>query len=130
MLNPQIIYIIDDDLDDQFFLIEAIREVDTSVECYTAVNGQEALKTLEANTIPIPSLIFLDLNMPRIGGHKFLIEIKKLPRFKNIPVVIYSTSSNEKDKTEMLQLGAAKYLVKDADFSLLKQNLFELLSLV
>ena len=128
MNTTAIIYIIDDDLDDQDFLIEAIEEIDSSIECYTAMNGQEGLNKLEANAVPFPSLIFLDLNMPRIDGRKFLTVIKKLPRFKSIPVVIYTTSDNERDRYEVLKLGATDYLVKQSNFSLLKNNLALIIS--
>ena len=130
MLNPSTIYIIDDDIDDQNFLIEAIKEIDPLVKCYTATNGQEGLNKLVTNAIPIPSIIFLDLNMPRIDGRKFLIEIKKIPQFQSIPVVIYTTSTNQKDKDEMQQLGATDYISKQADFWLLKENLLAIFSLI
>ena len=99
-----------------------INEIDISIECYTAMNGQEGLHKLITNEIPHPSLIFLDLNMPRINGHKFLTTIKKHPDFKSTPVVIYSTSSNKKDKDEMMQSGEKDYLVKQTDYALLKEN--------
>lgn len=128
MLNSTIIYIVDDDPDDQNFLIEAIKEIDLAIECYTAINGQEGLQRLERNAIPFPSVIFLDLNMPRIDGRKFLTAIKKHPKFNIIPVVIYSTSTNQKERDEMLQLGATDYIVKHADFFLLKENLLTIFS--
>lgn len=122
------VYIIDDDLDDQAFLIEAIKEIEPSIECYTAMNGQEGLNRLDVSAVPFPSLIFLDLNMPRIDGRKFLIEIKKRSKFCSIPVIIYTTSTNQKDRDEMMQLGAADYVIKQADFSLLKENLHAIFS--
>lgn len=122
------IYIIDDDPDDQNLLIEAIKEINLSIECYTAMNGQEGLNRLETGTVPFPSLIFLDLNMPRIDGRKFLATIKQHPKFNTIPVVIYSTSTNQMERNEMLQLGAADYIAKHADFSLLKANLVVIFS--
>ncbi len=126
MNTPTIIYIIDDDLDDQFFLIESIKEIDLSIECWTAMNGQEGLNRLETNAVPFPDLIFLDLNMPRTDGRKFLTAIKKHPKFKSIRVVIYTTSDNERDRYEVVKLGATDYLVKQSDFSLLKNNLAKL----
>lgn len=130
MLAATIVYIIDDDLDDQNFLIETIKEIEPSIECYTAINGVEGLKRLEANAVPFPSVIFLDLNMPRIDGRRFLIEIKKRPRFCSIPVIIYTTSSTPEDKDDMMQLGATDYITKQADFSLLKDNLQTIFSYV
>lgn len=125
-----VVYIIDDDPDDQDFLIEAIKEIDSSINCYTALNGQEGLRKLETEAIPFPSVIFLDLNMPRINGRKFLELIKDHPRFKSIPIVIYTTSENSKERDELQLLGASDYLVKQSDFTLLKENLIKIFSLV
>ncbi len=83
---------------------------------------------LETNAIPFPSVIFLDLNMPRIDGRKFLTAIKRHPKFNSIPIIIYTTSSNEKDREAMMQLGAVNYMVKQADFYSLKENLITILS--
>jgi len=130
MTQPKVLFIIDDDRDDQEFLMEALKEIDPSCDCYTAMNGQEGLKKLENNAIPFPSLIFLDLNMPRINGQKFLATLKREPRFSSIPVVIYTTSSHQKDIDEMKQLGAVNYLVKQPDNSLLKENLSAILSVI
>ena len=130
-MNPQpIIYIIDDDPDDQDLLIEALHDVDSEIGCYTAINGQEGLIKLESGLVPFPSIIFLDLNMPRINGRKFLCEIKKHPLLKSIPVIIYTTSSNPKDIAEMSELGATDYLVKQVNFSSLKEKLRIILSMV
>jgi CheY-like chemotaxis protein len=123
MDSTTIIYIIDDDPDDQEFLIEAIKEIEPSIECYTAINGQEGLMRLETGAVPFPSLVFLDLNMPRTDGRKFLTAIKKHARFCSIPVVVYSTSDNDRDRYEVMELGATAYLVKHSDFALLKNNL-------
>ena len=130
MPTTKTIFIIDDDSDDQFSLVEAIKEIDVSMECYTAMNGQEGWQRLETRSIPQPSLIFLDLNMPRIDGRRFLTAIKNHPQYKSIPVIIYTTSSNLKDREEMMQLGAADYLIKQPDFSTLKEDLYTIFSLV
>ncbi|MGZ5246091.1 MAG: response regulator [Flavitalea sp.] len=128
MNNTHIVYIIDDDADDQDFLIEAINDIDSSIKCYTACNGQEGLRKLETEAIPFPSMIFLDLNMPRINGHKFLVTIKNHPLLKSIPVIIYTTSENSKEREELQQLGAMDYLVKQAEFSILKDHLLKIFS--
>ena len=125
-----VVLIIDDDPDDQDLLIEALMSIDPSIECFTALNGQEALTKLETRALPHPSLIFLDLNMPRVDGRRCLHELKKNPKFKSIPVVIYTTSSEEKDKDDMKQLGAMDYMVKQFNFSLLKKQLRQILPLI
>jgi CheY-like chemotaxis protein len=130
MNTTSIIYIIDDDSDDQEFLIEALKEIEPSIECYTAINGQEGLNRLETGAVAFPSMIFLDLNMPRIDGRKFLIAIKKHSKFRLIPVIIYTTSADQNDNDEMIQLGALDYLIKQPDFAALKENLSRIFLLV
>ena len=121
------ILVIEDDTDDQEHLVQLIHEIDADIKCFMAVNGQEGLHKLQTASIPVPSLIFLDLNMPRIDGKRFLFEIKKDPDHKHIPVIIYTTSSYEKDKEETRRLGAAGYITKTSDFETLKSVLIGLL---
>jgi len=122
------ILIVDDDPDDQLQLIEAFREIDPDVVCCTAMNGQEGLKLLEFTTPALlPSLIFLDLNMPRVNGQRFLFELKSDDHLKAIPVVIYSTSSNPKDIKDLMRLGAFDYITKGPDSLVLKEKLTSLI---
>lgn len=130
MNPPPIILIIDDDADDRELLIEALQDIDPSSDCLTAINGQDGLVKLDTKSIPFPSLIFLDLNMPRIDGRKFLMHIKRDPNLSSIPVIIYTTSSNPNDIEDMAQLGATDYLVKQFDYSILKEKLRNILSMV
>ena len=105
-------FLIDDDVDDQDIFILALEEVDPSIRCYTASDGVEALRKLNGEKDFRPDFIFLDLNMPRLNGRQCLEEIRKIDFLDAIPVVIYSTSSGQRDKTETKQLGAADYIVK------------------
>jgi CheY-like chemotaxis protein len=109
-------YIVDDDAEDRDLLIEALYSIDKGGQCFTAKNGEEGLKKLAEDLIPLPDFIFLDLNMPRLNGKHFLIEIKKLKRFSHIPVVIYTTSSDPAGREEMKQLGAFYYITKPDGF--------------
>ena len=111
MTKPSIFYIIDDDRDDQDYLIAALKEIDPDCECFSAINGQEGLRKLEMGLIPIPSIIFLDLNMPGKSGKECLKEIRKHPVWREIPVVIYSTSANKKDVNDTYTDGANLYLL-------------------
>ncbi len=130
MNKPTVFYIIDDDTDDQNFLIEALKELYPLIECFTAFNGQEGLKKLNSNDFPNPSLIFLDLNMPKISGRQFLYEIKNHPRLKHIPIIIYTTSSHQKDMDDLKKLGASDYLVKATDHMTLMEKLNTILPVV
>jgi CheY-like chemotaxis protein len=114
--------IADDDADDCEFFCEAIKEIDSSAECLIVHNGEEGLEKLREGTT-LPHYIFMDLNMPRINGRQFLEELKKDYAFKHIPVIIFSTSSAEKDKNDSYELGAAYFLTKPYNFQKLKEEI-------
>lgn len=123
-MNPKkTFFIVDDDIDDQELFIEATNEVDKTIKCYSASSCEEALETLINDKIPIPDLIFLDLNMPRVNGKQCLMELKKVATLKDIPVIIYSTSSEKRDIEETASLGAAYFLTKPNKFDDLCKSL-------
>ncbi|MBA2613668.1 MAG: response regulator [Bacteroidetes bacterium] len=105
------ILLIDDDEDDQEIFLSAVNEIADNVNCYALSNAAEALKKLESKTI-IPEVIFLDLNMPVMSGQQFLIEIKKNSQLKNIPILIFSTSSHIETIRLMKELGAHDFITK------------------
>ena len=125
-MKHKAILLIDDDEDDQLIFIDAIKEVNPGLVCLAADNGGDAYLQLESSS-PAPSLIFLDLNMPVMNGFEFLERIKKSDRFKNIPVVIYTTSDSPLDKKNTIDAGAVLFFTKTADFKLLKRKLTEIL---
>ena len=118
-----IYYIVDDDSDDQHFLIEAITENDSTARCYTAYDGQEAIASLRDGTVPLPDAIFLDLNMPGLSGKQCLAEIKRQPSLQQIPIIIYSTSSDKNDIRETMKMGASCFLTKKNSFRELREDL-------
>jgi CheY-like chemotaxis protein len=81
--------IVDDDIDDVEIFTEAIKTISSQVNCIRASDGAEGLQLLENIN---PDIIFLDINMPGMDGSECLSVIKKKEIFKNIPLVIYSTS--------------------------------------
>jgi CheY-like chemotaxis protein len=125
-MKHKAILLIDDDEDDQLIFVDAVKEVNPGIVCLTADNGGDAYLQLEKSS-PAPSLIFLDLNMPVMNGFEFLERIKKSERFKNIPVVIYTTSDSPIDKKNTIDAGAVLFFTKTADFKLLKRKLDEIL---
>jgi len=74
-------------------------------------NGEEALKFLN-NTKPLPDIIVLDLNMPKINGIEFLSTLKKSKNLKHIPAIVLTTSNNPKDIMECYKIGIAGYIIK------------------
>jgi CheY-like chemotaxis protein len=122
------LFIIDDDVEDQEIFMEAVREVDGSIQCYSATSGEEALKQLEREVIVLPDLIFLDLNMPKLNGKQILKEIKNIRALRSIPVIMYSTSFAPRDLEEIQNLGAAFHLLKPSRFEDLCRSLKVILS--
>ncbi|MCW3104953.1 MAG: response regulator receiver protein [Bacteroidetes bacterium] len=107
------ILLVDDDLDDQRFFEEALKLVDSSICLYTAKDGIDAIDQLIVRT---PDIILLDLNMPRMNGVEFLQELKASNRFRDIPVVIYSSFLSTCDKVEVMGLGAKQFVRKPIAF--------------
>lgn len=102
--------IVDDDADDRKLFIEAVKEISEDIECITATDGLKALKLLSKSSLP--DFIFLDLKMPRYNGKKFLYEVKKDERLKEIPVIIYTTSREVTESRELMEMGAVYFMSK------------------
>jgi CheY-like chemotaxis protein len=107
-----IILLVDDDEDDRKLFFDAAKELDPTIICISARDGQEALTYLRDRASPLPDYIFLDLRMPGLSGQQCLVEIKSEPRLMSIPVMIYTTSRNVRESEELKQLGAAHFMSK------------------
>lgn len=118
----KIILLADDDWDDTEMFCEALADIDENIICHCAENGDVALKMLKDHD-KIPGIIFLDLNMPVMNGWECLKEIKQDERYKDIPVIMISTSSHKNDMETAASLGALCYFVKPNTFKDLKQVL-------
>jgi CheY-like chemotaxis protein len=115
-ISKKILYV-DDDLDDCVFLTESFASTGEKANLICASDGEEAIKYLNANNKEsLPSLIILDLNMPKWDGKQTLSYIKSNPVYASIPVVILSTSENKQDKEVCAQLGAVSYIQKPFHF--------------
>jgi CheY-like chemotaxis protein len=114
MIEHGKILVVDDDLEDHLILQHYFEEVGMSKKVTYCENGQQALSILEGieDDSLLPNLIILDLNMPILNGTQTLLYLKQTLRFRNIPVVIFSTSENETEKRKCLSLGALDYLIK------------------
>jgi CheY-like chemotaxis protein len=104
----------DDDSDDSEMFSDALKQLNLQTELRIAQNGAEALSILSGW---LPDIIFLDINMPVKCGRQCLKEIRSDKKFKDIPVVIYSTSQGEPDITATLQNGAGLYVFKSYTFN-------------
>lgn len=116
------ILLVDDDDVDVMTVQRALQKNNISNRLYVASNGLEALGVLrgEEKAHPIPStrrLILLDLNMPKMGGIEFLRELRADIKLRTIPVIVLTTSNEQKDKVDAYHLNVAGYIVKPVTFS-------------
>jgi CheY-like chemotaxis protein len=120
------IFYADDDTDDLDFFKEAVAGLDKPLCLFGG--GDKLLKTLY-NPPPKASVIFLDLNMPVKSGFDVLREIKSTPNIGNIPVIIFTTSSNPSDIELCKKLGANLYIRKPASVGALRKAINHVLSI-
>ncbi|MFA3790659.1 response regulator [Aliiglaciecola sp. SL4] len=110
------ILVAEDDLDDQELIRDALTENKLAMEKIKfAQDGEELISLLNSAEV-LPSLILLDLNMPRKSGREALEEIKRDPKLKHIPVIIFTTSDSEIDIKECYFLGSNAYLTKPNNY--------------
>jgi two-component system response regulator len=109
------ILVADDDNDDIALLKYAFNEAEIRNPLSFVGNGEELLTFLKkagTGELMMPCLVLLDLNMPKVGGHEALRQIKANPELSAIPVLVFSTSDFEDDIRQVYKLGAASYIVK------------------
>lgn len=104
---------VEDDLDDLFIVQQAFENHSGLIDVVHADNGFKALEVLNQfyENDTLPCLIILDMNMPGMDGRETLIRIRQSGRFDNIPVVIFTTSSNKADK-DFAQKWNADFITK------------------
>lgn len=121
---------IDDDRDDFEMLSHAIHEIDSAHAILEATNGEEGLAVLNQmkTSGSLPCLIVLDINMPKLDGRQTFVRIKADPDLKNIPIVIFSTSSSEVDKL-FFKSKNVEYLTKPYEYTHLVEVAKRLLNL-
>ena len=124
MKTPQVIYYLDDDVDDLFFFREAAEALGHTVSTY--INGHEMLRAL--SKAPFPDIIFLDVRMPVFEGEEILHVIKKSDEWKAIPVVMISGSYPKSMVRHYLESGAS-YMMKKPDIGDLKSALEHVLKI-
>lgn len=110
------ILVADDDLDDQELIRDALVENNVDENKIQFVDdGMQLLESLDKNKI-LPSLILLDLNMPRKGGKEALVELKKSELYRHIPIIIFTTSDSEIDIKQCYSLGTNAFMTKPSSY--------------
>lgn len=119
--------LIDDDEDDQELFIEAAREISSEINITVVPDAAIALEKLTKSQVTA-DVIFSDLNMPKMNGQQFLLEIKRHPGLKDIPVIIFSTSSHSHTIQLVKDFGAHEFITKPGLFNELVSTLRRLLT--
>ncbi|HLP76053.1 MAG TPA: response regulator [Candidatus Paceibacterota bacterium] len=123
-LTRKTILLVEDNRDDEELALRALRQSNIMNEVVVARDGEEALDYLfRQETLPtenesesLPAMVLLDLKLPRIGGTEVLREIRAHPRTRHLPVVVLTSSKEERDLAEVYALGVNSYLYKPVDF--------------
>jgi CheY-like chemotaxis protein len=118
MSQKPFILIADDDQEDRYLLHTAFEEIGRSNDIYLVENGLQVFTYLDSSIeqTNMPSLIVLDLNMPILNGMETLSRLKAHSLYKDIPVIIFTTSVHEVEKEKCLAIGAADFIKKPARF--------------
>jgi CheY-like chemotaxis protein len=120
MDRKPLIHICDDDEEDQFLIRDAFEQTSIDADFQFTSDGKELTeylqKTGECPSIPSPDIILLDINMPLMNGLQTLEWIKSRAQFRSIPVVMYTTSSSQKDVDQCYQTGAHFYMTKCSSY--------------
>jgi two-component system, response regulator len=116
LLESQPILIVEDSPDDFEATKRAFSKANLRNRIQRAESGEEALSYLRNETNPRPGIILLDLNMPGLDGRKTLEIIKQTLHLRSIPIVVLTTSNDERDVEACYKLGANTYIQKPVDF--------------
>jgi CheY-like chemotaxis protein len=118
----------DDDLDDRKLFGDALKAIDPSIVCDFATDGAEVIGKLTKGEVLDLDAIFLDVNMPQLNGWQCLNWLKKNDLFRNIPVIMYSTTSHQRERDIATDFGAVGFFSKPMSFDGLVKVLSVLVS--
>ncbi len=113
------ILLIEDDQDHADLITDVLKEddvKDVKTEVILKKDGQEAINYFQHETMPQVSLVILDLNLPKVDGMEVLKFAKSNSRYCSIPIIVLSTSSDQKTIDEAYKNGANGYFVKPASY--------------
>jgi two-component system, response regulator len=124
-MNGKIVLLVEDNPDDVDLTLRSFKKNNFLNEVVVARDGVTALESMftDAAPRPLPSLILLDLKLPRLDGFEVLRRIREDSRTQLIPVVVLTSSGEDRDKIRAYQLGANSFLRKPVNFSVFLETL-------
>ena len=118
--DDAVILLVEDDRVDIMTVQRAMKKIDINNPLYIARTGVEALGMLRGDGYPriepAPSLILLDLNLPRMGGIEFLKELRADPVLRSLPVIVLTSSNEPRDRAAAFEYEVDDYIVKPHSF--------------
>ena len=120
--------LVDDDADEKEILETAVGLLRKKVEIWYEPTGERALTKLASAEAMLPDFIFLDLNLPVMGGKECLRELRMVRHLRSIPIVVYTNLPSDVHKREALLLDASYYINKPYQFNQMCQSLETILS--
>ena len=125
-MNNNGILLVEDNPDHVALTQRALKMNNIANSLDVAQDGQEALDRLFDSAIALPMLILLDLNMPKVDGFEVLKRVRASTRTRRIPVVILTTSDDERDRSAGYDFGCNSYIRKPVDFGQFSEALRQL----
>lgn len=110
------ILLVEDNADDEELVVRALKKYKVKVNLVVAHDGLEALELLLNHKRPPPALVLLDLKMPRLDGLEVLNRLREDPSGRMVPVVVFTSSSEQEDVVRSYSLGACSYVRKPIPF--------------
>ncbi len=115
-----LVLVIEDNIGDVLLVEEALREHKIDCDLKVVADGGEAMRLVQCieldPKIPVPSLVLLDLNLPKCSGHEILDTIRRSTRFSRMPVIVVTSSQAQSDLIQLSRLGVSAYFNKPASF--------------
>lgn len=115
MNTSRSILLVEDNPDDEKLIIRALRRSNIANDIQVAHNGEEALNILLSDA-PLPAVVLLDIKLPKIDGLEVLRRLRASDRTRLLPIVVLTSSSEERDIVDSYHLGANSYVRKPVEF--------------
>ena len=124
------ILLADDDQDDCVFFKQAVEEMQLPINFTAVHDGEQLMQQLSNESMQLPHVLFLDLNMPRKNGFECLSEIKWNDKLKKLPVIMFSTSFEQGVVDQLYLHGAHYFIRKPSEFRQLKKLIHQTIALI
>lgn len=115
--NQREVLLVEDDRVDAMLIKKAFKRLEINNPIHHVENGEDAVAFLKNEENVKPWIVLLDLNMPRMNGIEFLEIVKSDPELKNIPIIVLTSSLEQRDRSSAFDFGVAGYMVKPVTYA-------------